>query len=181
MTEINLHEFDDELQSMQDLMEEKEITLSDDSLKVPLKTLNPPKAVVINRGASLKQCIEKMLARNFGCILVVDQGKYCGIFTERDLLLRVAGENLNLETCKIDDFMTPDPVQLGMDDTVESALQLMVNGGYRHICIVDEDDHPISLVSIKDIVSYIVEFFSQDILNLPPHPIRFGTKNREGG
>jgi len=68
-----------------------------------------------------------------------------------------------------------------MEDTIETALRLMVKGGYRHICIVDEKDHPLSLVSIKDIVSFIVEFFPQDVLNLPPHPIRIGTKNREGG
>ncbi|MCH7674943.1 CBS domain-containing protein [candidate division KSB1 bacterium] len=181
MGELDFQEFDDELQSMEELMDEAKTTLSDKSLKVPLKSLNLKKAVVVAVGTSLKKCIEKMLARHFGCLLVVKDTKYCGIFTERDVLLRVAGMDLNLETSKIEDFMTPDAVQLEMEDTIETALRLMVKGGYRHICIVDEKDHPLSLVSIKDIVSFIVEFFPQDVLNLPPHPIRIGTKNREGG
>ena len=181
MGELDFQEFDDELRSMEELMEETKTILSDESLKVPLKSLNLKRAVVVEVGTSIKKCIEKMQARHFGCLLVVKDKKYCGIFTERDVLLRVAGTDHDLETSKIDDFMTPDPVQLEMEDTIETALRLMVKGGYRHICIVDEKDHPLSLVSIKNIVSFIVEFFPQDVLNLPPHPIRMGTKNREGG
>jgi len=179
--ELDFQEFDDELRSMEELMEETKTILSDESLRVPLKSLNLKRAVVVEVGTSIKKCIEKMQARHFGCLLVVKDKKYCGIFTERDVLLRVAGTDHDLETSKIDDFMTPDPVQLEMEDTIETALRLMVKGGYRHICIVDEKDHPLSLVSIKNIVSFIVEFFPQDVLNLPPHPIRMGTKNREGG
>ena len=181
MGELDFQEFDDELRSMEELMEETKTILSDESLKVPLKSLNLKRAVVVEVGTSIKKCIEKMQARHFGCLLVVKDTQYCGIFTERDVLLKVAGTDHDLETSKIDDFMTPDPVQLEMEDTIETALRLMVKGGYRHICIVDERDHPLSLVSIKNIVSFIVEFFPQDVLNLPPHPIRMGTKNREGG
>ncbi len=181
MGEPDFQEFDDELRSMQELMDEVETALSDASLKVPLRSLSLKRAVVVEVGTSVRKSIEKMLARHIGCLLVVKDKKYCGIFTERDLLLKVAGSDLNLETAKIDDVMTPDPVQIELEDTVETALRLMVKGGYRHICIVDENDHPLSVVSIRNIVSYIVEFFPQDILNLPPHPIRIGTKNREGG
>ena len=181
MGELDFQEFDDELRSMEELMDEVKTTLSDESLKVPLQSLSLKRAVVVDVGSSIKKCIEKMQARHIGCLLVIKDKKYCGIFTERDVLLKVAGSDLNLETAKIDDVMTPDPVQLEMEDTIETALRLMVKGGYRHICIVDENDHPVSLVSIKYIVSYIVEFFPQDVLNLPPHPIRIGTKNREGG
>lgn len=181
MIEIDSQEFDDELRSMEELMAEDKITLSAENLKAQLKSLNLKRAVVVEVGTSVKQCIDKMLARHFGCILVVKEKKYCGIFTERDVLIRVVAENLDLETSKIDDVMTPDPVHLEMDDSIESALRLMVNGGYRHICIVDELKRPVSVISIKDIVSYIVEFFPQDVLNLPPYPIRIGTKNREGG
>ena len=74
---------------MEELMDEAKTTLSDKSLKVPLKSLNLKKAVVVAVGTSLKKCIEKMLARHFGCLLVVKDTKYCGIFTERDVLLRV--------------------------------------------------------------------------------------------
>ncbi|RMF66558.1 MAG: CBS domain-containing protein [Calditrichaeota bacterium] len=129
----------------------------------------------------MAKSIQKMMARKIGCLLVVQDQKLRGIFTERDALMKIAGQNVDLDRVVIDDFMTPDPVRLHMHDTVEAALKLMVDRGYRHVSVVDENERPVAVVSIRDIVAYIVEFFPDDVLNLPPHPIRIGTKDREGG
>ncbi len=181
MQPVDFDQFDDELQSMQELMEEEEIALRDEDLQIPIRALNLKPAVVLEAGSSVKAAIETMLARRFGCMLVVKEGRVCGIFTERDVLTKIAGEKIDLDRAQIDDYMTPDPARRRMNDSVLSALKLMAEGGYRHIAIVDEADRPLAVLSIKDIVHYIVEFFPQDVLNLPPHPIRIGTKNREGG
>ncbi len=173
--------FDDELRSMQELMEEQEISLHDKDLMVPINTLSLKKAVTVEPGTSIKQCVEILLARHFGCLLVVKNKNLKGIFTERDVLLKIAGEKIDLSKVKVDDYMTPNPVTLTMNDPIISALRLMHKGGYRHVTIVDEKGEPVSVLSIRDIVHYIVEFFPQDILNLPPHPIRVGAKNPDGG
>lgn len=181
MVDLNFDEFDDELRTMQELMEE-EITLKDDSLVEPIRSLRLKRAIVVSVGTSVQNCIQLMLARRIGCILVVDQNeKLCGIFTERDVLKRIAGRDLDLDRVKIDDYLTPNPVALRLNDTILSALKLMHEGRYRHVSVVDDDDKPVTVVSIKDIISFIAEFFPRDVLNLPPHPIRIGTKHREGG
>lgn len=181
LVKTEFDKFDDELRSMEELMEEQEIALRDEDLQVPIKSLNLKPAVVVEPGTSLKQCIDTMLARRFGCLLVVKNNKLKGIFTERDVLLKIAGEKVDLAKAKVDDYMTLNPATLTMNDPIISALRLMQEGGYRHICIVNDKNEPASVLSIRDIVHYIVEFFPQDVLNLPPHPIRVGTKNREGG
>ncbi len=181
MTSLEFDEFDDELRNMQEMMDKAEISFDDESLAVPLKKLPLKSAIVVEVGASIGKCIELMLSHEIGCLLVIKNKKLVGIFTERDVLLKIAGEGYTLSKIKIDDFMTPDPEFLSIDDSIVAALKLMHNGGYRHIVIVDEKNEPVAVVSIKDIVSYIVEYFPQEILNLPPHPIRIGTKNREGG
>jgi CBS domain-containing protein len=56
----------------------------------------------------------------------------------------------------------------------------MANGGYRHIPIVDDRYQPIGMVSVLDIMTYLVEHFPQEILTLPPRPIRDAMKAREG-
>lgn len=173
--------FNDELRSMQELMDEQEIALRDQDLMVPIKTLNLKKVVTVEPETSIKHCVEMLLARHFGCLLVVKNNKLKGIFTERDVLLKIAGEEIDLEKAKVDDYMSPNPVTLTMNDPIIAALRLMHQGGYRHISIVNEKNQPVSVLSIRDIVQYIVEFFPQDVLNLPPHPIRLGAKNREGG
>ena len=56
----------------------------------------------------------------------------------------------------------------------------MTEGGYRHIPIVNSRGKPVGLIGILDIVSHLAEYFSQDVLNLPPLPIR-KQKQAEGG
>ncbi|MFQ5637916.1 MAG: cyclic nucleotide-binding/CBS domain-containing protein [bacterium] len=181
MERAEFDHFNDELRTMQELMDREDIALKDEDLEAPIDSLNLKKAVVVETGASVKKCIEKLLARHFGSLLVVKENVLVGIFTERDVLMKIAGKNINLTQAKIDDFMTPHPASKKKTDSVLSALKLMNDGGYRHIAIVDDENHPYAVLSIKNIVNYLIEFFPQGILNLPPHPIRIGTKNREGG
>ena len=181
MDHIDIKDFDDELQIMNELMDEEHISLKDDSFKMAVATLKLKKAVVVNAGATIRHCVEKLLARHIGCLIVVENKKVCGILTERDVLMRIAGTKHDLDEIIIDDFMTRNPQKVKIDDTLESVMRLMHKGNYRHVIVADKDDIPISVVSIKDIVACIIDFFPQDVLNLPPHPIRVGTKNREGG
>ena len=109
MVQIDFDQFDDELQIMRELMDEGKIALSDESLNVPLKSLSLKKAVVVEVGSSMQQCVDVMLARHFGCLLVVDRESLRGIFTERDILMKIAAQDVDLNKEKIDDFMTPDP------------------------------------------------------------------------
>ena len=181
MEQVEFDHLYDELQTTREIMESADISLSDKDLETPIDSLNLKKAVVVELGTPVKKCIEKLLARHFGCLLVVKDEKLVGIFTERDVLMKIAGDSRDLNQLRIDEFMTPNPAKIRMTDSVMSALKVMNRGGYRHLAIVDQENHPQAVLSIKDIVNYLVEFFPQDVLNLPPHPIRIGTKNREGG
>ncbi|MGH2575518.1 MAG: CBS domain-containing protein, partial [Ignavibacteria bacterium] len=70
------------------------------------------------------------------------------------------------------------PETLNYSDSIANALNLMSIGGYRHIPIVDNENRPAGVISIKDIVNFIVDHFHDEILNLPPkvkHP-----SSREG-
>lgn len=181
MVSTDIEDFDDEFQSMKELMHEREISLNDDSFKTPVESLSLMKPFVVNSGSSVDECIQTMLQNRIGCVLVVKDGKLEGIFTERDVLMKIVGITEDFKSISVDNYMTPDPAALRLTDPIISALRLMNNGGYRHVPVVDGQDHPVAVVSVQDIVSYIVEFFPQDVLNLPPHPIRVGTKDREGG
>jgi CBS domain-containing protein len=180
MTVEELQDFDDELKIMQELMEEPQIALSEADFEAPVGNLPLKKAVTVELGTPVKQCIDIMLARHIGCLVVVDKGKLAGMFTERDVLMKIAGSDTETTKVIVDKVMTPHPVALHVRDTIETVIRLMHGGRYRHVTIVDQSNRPVSVVSIKDIVAYIIDFFPQDILNLPPHPVRIGTKHREG-
>ena len=94
----------------------------------------------------------------------------CGIFTERDVLTKVVGKPLDLDRTPVLALMTPDPEVLSPDDRVSFALNKMTVGGFRHVPLVDEQGRPAGVVSMRNIVDYMVELFRTEVLNLPPSP-----------
>jgi CBS domain-containing protein len=92
-----------------------------------------------------------------GSLLITDEnGKLVGIFTERDFLLKVIGKISDLSSHAVADFMTKDPVRERPDASLAFALSVMSHGGFRHVPIVDQDDIPIGIVSVKDVVDHFV-------------------------
>jgi CBS domain-containing protein len=75
--------------------------------------------------------------------------------------------------------MTANPEAFQPDDSIAYVLNAMSVGGYRHVPVVDEQKIPLAVISVRDIVSFIIEHFPEEVLNLPPEPIR-STEQREG-
>jgi CBS domain-containing protein len=105
-----------------------------------------------------------------GCALVVRDGKLVGIFTERDVLRKVAGAKLDLTATPVEQVMTPNPDTLPATASIAFALREMSVEGYRHIPLVNADGSPEGVVSVRDIVTWLVEFLPATVLNLPPSP-----------
>ena len=81
----------------------------------------------------------------------------------------------------VDEHMTPDPEFLTDEDPIAYALNKMHVGGFRHVPIVNDDMSPTGLISISDIISTIADYFSMEIINLPPNNRSIDTKMQEGG
>jgi len=77
--------------------------------------------------------------------------------------------------------MTADPESLQSGDGIAWALNLMCIGGYRHVPLTDDDGRPTGVVSVKDIVEFIVDLFPDEILNLPPDPRKKPGSDDVGG
>jgi CBS domain-containing protein len=133
-----------------------------------LPTLREP--VCVGPEVSLRRAIELMNESRVGCVLVQKEGRLCGIFTERDVLTKVVGRNIDLDRTAIAEFMTAEPEVLLPDDRVSYALNKMTVGGFRHVPLVDEHGRPAGVVSMRNIVDYMVELFRTEVLNLPPSP-----------
>lgn len=92
-----------------------------------------------------------------GCVLVYEDNHLAGIMTERDVLLKAAGEKVDLNALTVGALMTPDPVLLDEDDTLAVALHKMSIGGFRHIGVVAKDG-PTRVLSIRDLLSHVSAF-----------------------
>ncbi|NUQ80238.1 MAG: CBS domain-containing protein [Bacteroidetes bacterium] len=151
----------------------------DDILTRPIRDLNLVPATLIGHETSLAEAIGIMQTRKFGALLVTREGHLAGIFTERDILNRLIGNSVDLADTPVADYMTPNPESLHDEDAIVYAMNKMVVGGYRHIPIVDSQGLPVSVLSIRDVVSFICSFCDSEVLNLPPQPLR-KNQSREG-
>jgi CBS domain-containing protein len=138
-------------------------------IREPIRLLRPkPRPpLALAPDDSVEAAWSLMREHRVGCVLVVDAGTLVGILTERDLLMRVDGPR---SARAIREVMTPDPETLSPDDPIVYALNKMSVGGFRHVPLVDRDGHPVGVVSVKDVVDYIVDFFPNDVLTVPPSP-----------
>lgn len=81
-----------------------------------------------------------MAAKRENCVLVVDEEEtVCGIFTAKDLAFRVVGSGLDPKDVVIEQIMTRNPMCVRTDTSATEALSLMVNEGFRHLPVIDEN------------------------------------------
>jgi CBS domain-containing protein len=66
--------------------------------------------------------------------------------------------------------MTRSPKTINRSDSIQNAIEVMEGGGYRHLPVLGDDAQPAGVLSVKDIVHYLVEYFPANVYNLPPTP-----------
>ena len=117
-----------------------------------LDALGAAAPIVVDPDSPLEQAIERMHRAEADCVLVIDDGRLVGIFTDRDAVLKTAGQALT--SLVVRDFMTGDPVVLRHDDPIAVAIHKMAVGGFRHIPIVD-DGVPTGVVTARDVFAHL--------------------------
>ena len=85
-----------------------------------------------------------------GSVLVMEGGRLLGIFTERDLLVRVVVAGLDPARTPVRAVMTADPETIGDDELVDQAIRRMDEGGFRHLVVVD-GGRVLGVLSTRDI------------------------------
>jgi CBS domain-containing protein len=101
-----------------------------------------------------------MMKKNkVGAVLVVEQGRLVGIFTERDAVYRVMALGLPPDTTVLRDVMTREPMSVGPDESLGTAMLLMHEHGFRHAPVI-EDGRPIGVVSARQALDPDLEEFA---------------------
>jgi CBS domain-containing protein len=134
-----------------------------------IAVLGPAEPVCLGETATVQEAIERMLAHRQAGVLVVDaDGRLAGIFTERDVLTRVAGQGRDPQHTALGTVMTRDPEALGPGDRVAYAVHSMSVAGYRTVPLVDAQRRPLGVVTVSDVIRWLAGLFPEAVLNLPP-------------
>jgi CBS domain-containing protein len=127
-----------------------------DLLRDRIERLWPKSPSTVAPDASVGVVLKKMVDERIGCVMIVDQGKLIGIFSERDALMKINTDAPKLMNRPISQFMTPGPVTLETSEKIAYALHKMKIGGYRHIPILF-GDKLVGVISIRDILRYLTD------------------------
>ncbi len=139
--------------------------LLDDTIEV----LDPSDPIRLPPTATVHEAVQAMLRRRQAGVLVVDDaGRLQGIFTERDVLTRVVGRDLDARRTPLADVMTHHPEALRADHRIAYAVHCMSVAGYRTVPLVDEDGRPTGIVTVTDVIRWLASLFPEAVLNLAP-------------
>lgn len=128
--------------------------------------LNPHSPISVLQTDTLSEVVAKLRSMRVGCVLVLNEaGKLAGIFSERDLTLKVGLAGAENAAKPIAEFMTAEPQTAHVNDPIAYALNMMSSGGFRHLPIVDSEGVAIGIISVKDVVDFIVDALVEDVLS----------------
>ena len=132
--------------------------------------LVPRPHATVDIGDAMWKVVEAMKSKNRGAVLVTEEGKLVGIFTERDLVSRLDHDDALWSHVVVKDVMTPHPTVVRPYESVAEAMRLLIQGRRRHLPVVDDKGKVLGLLSIRDILAYVASKFPDDMMNLPPTP-----------
>ena len=129
-----------------------------------LKIAKP--AVIVSLEASVMDAIQAMEKATVGAVLITHEGELKGVFSERDLMLRVVLKELDLKATPVADVMTSPVLTILKETRPDDALELMWNRHIRHLPVVDSDGKVEAMVSIRHLLHDKVENLTQELDSL---------------
>lgn len=119
-----------------------------------IKKLSLRESVIVSPSTPVLEVVKQMKEKHVGCALIVKGKELKGIFTERDVLSRVAIPGMHLNEIQIQEIMTPSPEVLEETDTIAFAINKMSMGNFRHVPI-QKSDGSFAVVSVRDVLRYL--------------------------
>jgi CBS domain-containing protein len=107
---------------------------------------------------TVREASQLMAKKQVGAVLVVEEGRLLGIFSERDVVFRVVALGLDPATTPLVQVMTPEPKTIKPNNTFGYAMTLMHENGFRHLPVL-EDGKPIGIVSARSALDPDLEEF----------------------
>jgi CBS domain-containing protein len=100
--------------------------------------------------------LEMMVGKNVSALVVLENEKLVGIFTERDYARKVILKGKTSKDTRIAEIMTEDLITVTPDNTVDSCMRLMTSRFIRHLPVI-ENDQLVGIISIGDVVKFTIE------------------------
>jgi predicted transcriptional regulator len=122
-----------------------------------INVLSPKWPISVAPTAPMREVLKLMVERKIGCVIIEENNRPLGIFSERDALLKLNTAAAELSDRPVSEFMTPKPQTLDVNARLAFAVQRMDMGAYRHLPIVDTGGELVGIISARDIMRHLME------------------------
>ncbi len=116
--------------------------------------------------ASVYSAIELMADKHVGALLVIEGGQLIGVISERDYARKVILKGRSSKDTFVREIMTPSPITISCDTSVDEAMRVMTENRIRHLPVIDRDGHVAGVLSIGDLVNWITSTQDETIAHL---------------
>ncbi len=124
--------------------------------RLAIKNWMTKEVMTVSKDENVASVTKRMASRNIGSVIIVDEdNKPIGIFTERDVAEKVVLAEKDYETTKLEEVMTKDIIVVNQDEQSSTACDLIRNNIFMHIPVVDDEGRLCGILSIKDLVGYL--------------------------
>jgi CBS domain-containing protein len=114
----------------------------------------------VKRENTVYEALQAMADKDVGAVMVVDNDKLIGMFTERDYARKIVLHGLASRSSRVGDFMTKEVFSVHSDTSIYDCMAIMTSKRIRHLPVID-DDKIIGLISIGDVVNSVIQ--QQDV------------------
>ncbi len=121
-----------------------------------VKSIMSRALVVATPDDSVATAMQRLAARDVGAVLVVCEGRVCGILSERDVLRRVVARGREPDDTRVGDVATSNPVAVRAEASIKECTELIRGHGFRHLPVVDAKGRPVGIVSSRDLLDFVV-------------------------
>ncbi len=135
----------------------------DDTIAMVLKGKNQNRILSIEPDHTVYEALEMMAEYDIGALLVCSGGQLLGILSERDYARKTALAGYTSRETRVDQIMTTPVRSITPQHTVDECMALMTDHRFRHLPVLDRDDRVVGLISIGDLVKWVIRSQQQAI------------------
>ncbi|MEC3951088.1 CBS domain-containing protein [Sphingobium sp. HWE2-09] len=121
--------------------------------------------ISVQPGDSVLSVVQLLAEKRIGCVPVVQDGQVVGIFSERDVVYRVAQDGAAALDRRVGDVMTAPAITIDHETPVIHGLSLMTKRRIRHLPVV-VDGALVGMISIGDLVKYRIDSIESEAASL---------------
>lgn len=126
----------------------------------PVTNIRTSPWIGISPETTVETATGRLAGRQVACLLVEEEGRLVGVFSDRDVLNRAALEWPEVKDRPVREVMSTDPVFVRDDDNAAAVLCVMAASGYRHVPVLDYDDRIVGVITPQRLTGFLRERMS---------------------